>query len=120
MYDSNPSPLIDEEGNVNQGNVAPVIVDKKADIERRRQEEIDNLFSRTQASTDKQLNTPVQKLSKEQVNKNIVKDFIKFREKINLPICLINGYGPTESTAYVCRQVITAQNVNDIDLFNSE
>ena len=52
----------------------------------------------------------------EQVNKNIVKDFIKFREKINLPICLINGYGPTESTAYVCRQVITAQNVNDIDL----
>ena len=42
-----------------------------ADIERRRQEEIDNLFSRTQASTDKQLNTPVQKLSKEQVNKNI-------------------------------------------------
>ena len=52
----------------------------------------------------------------EQVNKNIVKDFIKFREKINLPICLINGYGPTESTAYVCRQVITAQNVNEIDL----
>ncbi len=65
------APLIDEEGNVNQGNVAPVVVDKKADIERRRQEEIDNLFSRTQASTDKQLNTPVQKLSKEEVSKNI-------------------------------------------------
>ena len=50
---------------------ASVSTDAKADIERRRQEELDNLFSQTQASTDKLLNTPVQKLSKEQINKNI-------------------------------------------------
>ena len=49
----------------------PSYEEKVADIERRRQEELDNLFSRTQASTDKQLNTPVQKLSKEEVSKNI-------------------------------------------------
>ena len=60
---------------------------KKADIERRRQEELDNLFSRTQASTDKQLNTPVQKLSKEEINRNIEtakqqnKDLIEELEK---------------------------------------
>jgi hypothetical protein len=60
---------------------------KKADIERRRQEELDNLFSQTQASTDKQLNTPVQKLSKEEINRNIEtakqqnKDLIEELEK---------------------------------------
>ena len=58
-----------------------------ANIERRRQEELDNLFSKTQASTDKQLNTPVQKLSKEEINRNIEtakqqnKDLIEELEK---------------------------------------
>jgi hypothetical protein len=51
--------------------VNKTLEEKRADIERRRQEELDNLFSETQASTDKQLNTPVQKLSKEEVSKNI-------------------------------------------------
>ncbi|MBA4283871.1 MAG: non-ribosomal peptide synthetase/polyketide synthase [Candidatus Puniceispirillum sp.] len=52
----------------------------------------------------------------EQVNKNIVKNFIQFRRKNELSICLINGYGPTETTAYVCRQIITDKNINDVDL----
>ena len=58
----------------NQGTgvaAAVQVNDKVADIKRREQEELDNLFSKTQASTDKQLNTPVQKLSKEEVSKNI-------------------------------------------------
>ncbi|MCR9192978.1 MAG: amino acid adenylation domain-containing protein [Gammaproteobacteria bacterium] len=52
----------------------------------------------------------------EQVNSSIVKDFIGFRRKNNLPVFLINGYGPTEATGYVCRQIITDQNIADIDL----
>lgn len=52
----------------------------------------------------------------EQVNKNLVKDFIKFRVKNNRPIVLINGYGPTETTAYVCRQIINDKNIDDTDL----
>jgi len=57
---------------VSDGSATPTAVEsQEGDIERRRQEELDNLFSETQASTDKQLNTPVQKLSKEEVSKNI-------------------------------------------------
>lgn len=53
LYDSNPSSLIDEEGNVNQGNVAPVVVDKKADIEKRRQETLlKELFEKPETESD--------------------------------------------------------------------
>ena len=90
---SQPIELSTEVGELKPGEPAPqeakptVSKDKKADIERRRQEEIDNLFSQTQASTDKQLNTPVQKLSKEEINRNIEtakqqnKDLIEELEK---------------------------------------
>ena len=44
---------------------------KKADIEKRRQEDIDKLFEKTQASVDKKLNTPVEKISKEEIAKRI-------------------------------------------------
>jgi hypothetical protein len=46
----------------------------KAEIEKLKKEqqnEIDNLFAKTQASVDKKLNTPVQKLSKDEIGKNI-------------------------------------------------
>ena len=43
----------------------------EADIERRRQEDIDKLFEKTQTSVDKKLNTPVEKISKEEITKRI-------------------------------------------------
>ena len=44
---------------------------KKAYIEKRRQEALDSLFSKTRASVDKKLNTPVEKISKEEIAKRI-------------------------------------------------
>ena len=60
------------------------IEDKKADIERRRQKELDSLFSKTQASVDKRLNTPVEKIINhryyhtiKEVKKNLMRLLIK-------------------------------------------
>jgi hypothetical protein len=58
---SKKAPLIDDEGNVNQGEAAPVVVDVKADIERRRKhlekglERIDKILGNNkQIETEKQ------------------------------------------------------------------
>ena len=40
----------------------------------------------------------------EQVNPVLIQQFLEYRKKANLFIELINGYGPTETTAYVCYQ----------------
>ncbi|MDR3442063.1 MAG: amino acid adenylation domain-containing protein [Legionella sp.] len=45
----------------------------------------------------------------EQVNMGLLKKFLAYRKKNELPMELINGYGPTETTAYTCRQKITEQ-----------
>lgn len=42
----------------------------------------------------------------EQINLQIIKSFIEYRKKNHLPILLVNAYGPTETTAHVCRHVI--------------
>lgn len=47
----------------------------------------------------------------EQINQQIIKSFVEYRKKNNLPILLINGYGPTETTAHVCRQVINENSI---------
>ncbi|HBI22135.1 MAG TPA: non-ribosomal peptide synthetase/polyketide synthase [Legionella sp.] len=51
----------------------------------------------------------------EQVNVTLLKTFILYRKKNKLPIVLINGYGPTETTAYTCYQKISEQ--QDVDDF---
>lgn len=40
----------------------------------------------------------------EQVNAGLLKKFLAYRKEHALAIELINGYGPTEATAYTCRQ----------------
>jgi amino acid adenylation domain-containing protein len=47
----------------------------------------------------------------EQVNVGLLKKFLAYRKKHTLPIELINGYGPTEATAYSCRQKMTEQSI---------
>lgn len=42
----------------------------------------------------------------EQINAQIIKTFIAYRKAKQLPIYLVNGYGPTETTGHVCRQII--------------
>lgn len=42
----------------------------------------------------------------EAINPNIVRTFIAYRKKRQMPIVLVNGYGPTEATGHVCRQII--------------
>lgn len=46
----------------------------------------------------------------EQINTTIIQRFLLYRSKKNLPVLLINGYGPTEATCYVCRNKITLLN----------
>ena len=55
----------------------------------------------------------------EQINPNIIKNFIEYRKKNKLPIVLINGYGPTEATGYVCYQRIDETNYLDDGLLSS-
>lgn len=45
----------------------------------------------------------------EQINVTLIQQFIDYRKKLNRDIILINGYGPTETTAYVCRQIIDSR-----------
>lgn len=79
------APLIDEEGNVNQGNVAPVIVDKKSDIERRRKEnpsvERGVLINYESGKTKEQLIDIVSKLKEGKITFDEI-----YEEFFNLPI----------------------------------
>ncbi len=49
----------------------------------------------------------------EQINPRIIKSFFDYRKQKNIPICIVNGYGPTETTGYVCRQIIDGSDLND-------
>ncbi|KTD56438.1 type I polyketide synthase [Legionella shakespearei] len=49
----------------------------------------------------------------EQINTYIIKKFLIYRTNKNLPILLINGYGPTEATCYVCQNKITEADSSD-------
>lgn len=42
----------------------------------------------------------------EQANALLIKQFIEYRKSNNVPITLINGYGPTEATTFTCRHVM--------------
>ena len=46
----------------------------------------------------------------EQVNLNLLKEFIQYRKNLNKTITLINGYGPTEATTFTCLNTINEQN----------
>lgn len=47
----------------------------------------------------------------EQANAILLKKFLLYRKEKKLAIELINGYGPTETTAYTCRKRINEQSV---------
>ena len=49
----------------------------------------------------------------EQINVLLLKKFLIFRKQQKRPIVFINGYGPTETTAYTCRQIINERMVMD-------
>ena len=55
----------------------------------------------------------------EQVNAGLLKKFLAYRKEQALAIELINGYGPTEATAYVCRHRISEHSVLSDDLLSS-
>lgn len=49
----------------------------------------------------------------EAINAYIIKRFLKYRTNNNNPITLINAYGPTEATCYVCRNIITQDSLSN-------
>lgn len=55
----------------------------------------------------------------EQVNVGLLKKFLAYRKEQALAIELINGYGPTEATAYACRQRIDEHSLCSDDFLSS-
>ena len=55
----------------------------------------------------------------EQVNLNLLKNFIQYRTAHNKPIILINGYGPTEATTFTCRNIMTEKQEVEDDVLKS-
>ncbi|CAM4460002.1 MAG: D-alanine--D-alanyl carrier protein ligase [Legionella sp.] len=55
----------------------------------------------------------------EQVNVGLLKKFLAYRKERALAIELINGYGPTEATAYACRQRVDEHSLLSDDLLSS-
>lgn len=49
----------------------------------------------------------------EQINAALINQFLQYRREIQRDVVLINGYGPTETTAYVCRQIIDSRHQYD-------
>lgn len=49
----------------------------------------------------------------EQVNTLLLNNLTEYRKKNNLPVVLINGYGPTEATTFTCRQVMDENGLED-------
>ncbi|KTD57099.1 polyketide synthase [Legionella sainthelensi] len=65
------------------------------------------LFHQLIKSAPKALNQPKTILfGGEQINPALLRQFIVHRNKINKPVTLINGYGPSEATTFACRHVI--------------
>ncbi|WP_115707737.1 polyketide synthase [Legionella sainthelensi] len=65
------------------------------------------LFHQLIKSAPKTLNQPKTILfGGEQINPALLRQFIVHRNKINKPVTLINGYGPSEATTFACRHVI--------------
>ncbi len=49
----------------------------------------------------------------EQVNCHLVNKFLVYRKLLNLPVRLVNNYGPTEATAVTCRNIIESTSTYD-------
>lgn len=45
----------------------------------------------------------------EQANAALIKNFLHYRKMNQLPLILINGYGPTEATTFTCRHIMTEE-----------
>lgn len=55
----------------------------------------------------------------EQANALLIKQFLVYRKSINVPITLINGYGPTEATTFTCRHVMNENSQLNEEQFRS-
>lgn len=65
------------------------------------------LFHQLIKSAPKTLNQPKTILfGGEQINPVLLRQFIVHRNKINKPVTLINGYGPSEATTFACRHIV--------------
>ncbi|HAU1765486.1 TPA: amino acid adenylation domain-containing protein [Legionella pneumophila] len=49
----------------------------------------------------------------EQINPELLRQFIKHRRYLQKPVRLINGYGPTEGTTFACRHIVNEQMIDD-------
>lgn len=68
------------------------------------------LFHQLIKSAPKTLNQPKTILfGGEQINPALLRQFIVHRNKINKPVTLINGYGPSEGTTFACRHIINEE-----------
>lgn len=55
----------------------------------------------------------------EQINAPLINQFLQYRRDSNRELTLINGYGPTETTAYICRQIMTTNHQYDENYLKS-
>jgi len=55
----------------------------------------------------------------EQANAPFIEKFLSYRKQIKKPIQLINGYGPTETTAYTCRHIMNENSVMNEEQLSS-
>lgn len=55
----------------------------------------------------------------EQVNPELLKEFILYRKAVNRAVTLINGYGPSEATTFACKHVINSNQIDDKDYLSA-
>lgn len=55
----------------------------------------------------------------EQINTTLLKEFIVYRKKLNIPTRLINGYGPSEATTVACRKIIDLDDLENEEELSS-
>lgn len=72
-------------------------------------------FHQVIKSTPDTLNhVPVIIFGGEQVNLNLLKNFLEYRKQTSNPCTLVNGYGPTEATTFTCLNAVTEKsNLSD-------
>lgn len=55
----------------------------------------------------------------EQINPNLLSEFIIYRNQNKLPVTLINGYGPSEATTFACKHIVNQSLINDHEHLSS-